>query len=117
MALPELTRRQLERQLSEFCDKRVPAFARHQVRLEYEIRGNSATIVERRVPYRPISPDEPWTRLAVAQLRFDTAQRNWTLYWRDRDERWHLYELIDPSPTISELLNEIERDPTAIFWG
>lgn len=117
MALPELTRRQLERELSDFCDKRVPAFARHQVRLEYEIRGNAATIVERRAPWRRISPDEPWTRLAVARLRFDTAQGNWTLYWRDRNERWHLYQLIEPSSTISELLREIERDPTAIFWG
>lgn len=117
MALPELTRRQVERELSEFCDIRVPASARDQVRLEYEIRGDSATIVERRVPWRRLSPDEPWTRLAIAQLRFDTAERTWTLYWRDRNERWHPYELIEPSPTISDLLIEIERDPTAIFWG
>lgn len=117
MALPELTRRQVERELADFCEKRMPVHVRDQVRLEYEIRGNAATIVECRVPWRPKSSDEPWTRLAVAKLRFDPSQLKWTLHWRDRNERWHVYERIKPSPTISDLLREVDRDPTAIFWG
>ena len=50
MALPELVRRQVEKKLGDCCEKRVPASARDQVRLEYEIEGNAATIVERRIP-------------------------------------------------------------------
>ena len=29
----------------------------------------------------------------------------------------HRYDLIDPSPDITVLLHEIDRDPTCIFWG
>ena len=31
--------------------------------------------------------------------------------------RFHLYDRITPSPRIDDLLREIDRDPTAIFWG
>ena len=40
-----------------------------------------------------------------------------TLYWRDRNLRFHRYDQLEPSPDISDLLREIERDPIAIFWG
>jgi hypothetical protein len=39
--------------------------------MEFGIRGLSAMIVERRVPWRPTSPAEEWTRLHIAKFRFD----------------------------------------------
>jgi hypothetical protein len=39
------------------------------------------------------------------------------LYWRDRNLRFHIYDLLAPSPTIDDVLLEIDRDPTCIFWG
>ena len=36
---------------------------------------------------------------------------------RDRTLRFHRYDQIEPSPQIDDLLREIGRDPTAIFWG
>jgi hypothetical protein len=38
-------------------------------------------------------------------------------YWRDRNLRFHRYDQLDPSPRVQDLLNELDRDPTAIFWG
>jgi hypothetical protein len=40
-------------------------------------------------------------------------------YWpgRDRNLRFHLYDQLEPSPIIGDLLEEIDRDPIAIFWG
>ena len=49
-------------------------------------------------------------------MRYDVANNLWTLYWSDHNQRWHIYDFID-SGTISELLEEIELDRTAIFWG
>ena len=49
-------------------------------------------------------------------MRYDVANSLWTLYWSDRNARWHVFDLIDPG-SISELLEEIELDRTAIFWG
>jgi hypothetical protein len=39
------------------------------------------------------------------------------LYWRDRNLRFHIYDLLEPSNRVDDLLNEIDRDPTCIFWG
>lgn len=55
-------------------------------------------------------------RPETAQLRYDPASHDWTLYWADRNSRWHRYDDIDPG-TTDQLLNEINDDPTCIFWG
>jgi hypothetical protein len=41
----------------------------------------------------------------------------WSLFWRDRNVRFHAYDLVAPTVNIEELLGELDRDPTAIFWG
>ena len=69
LSWPVRTRAEL--QLRTYCDRRVPRHAVRQVRMEFEIRGMSAMIVERRVPWRPTSPAEEWTRLPIAKFRFD----------------------------------------------
>lgn len=99
-----------------FCEQRIPPHALHQVRLELVATRGSVTIVERRAPWREgIRPE--WTSHGVARLRYTAASSRWTLYWRDRNERWHVYDPIGPTPDIRALINEIDRDPTGIFWG
>jgi len=39
------------------------------------------------------------------------------VYWRDRNLRFHAYDRIRPSASINDLLTELDRDPTGIFWG
>jgi len=41
----------------------------------------------------------------------------WSLFWRDRNLRFHAYDLVAPTVSIEELLAALDRDPTAIFWG
>jgi hypothetical protein len=53
----------------------------------------------------------------VAQLRYDPGSGAWSLYWRDRNDRWHPYPYLAPNRDIGPLLGEIDRDPTCIFWG
>ncbi len=45
--------------------------------MEFEIRGNSVTIIERRPPWREDFGPE-WSRLTVAQLRYENE--GWALY-------------------------------------
>src|SRR3990170_448785 len=97
--MPELDLARIRR----FVDARVPARARHQVRLEVEVQGSAVTIVERRAPWRAdIGPE--WSRFPIARLRYSPTNAAWTLFWRDRNLRWNRYA-------------EIDADPTAIFWG
>src|SRR3954462_10293921 len=87
MALPELDVAQVQR----WCAARVPEHARHQVRVECEVTPRHLTIVERRVPWREeVGPD--WTSLPIARLRYTAVDKSWTLYWRDRNLRFHLYD-------------------------
>jgi hypothetical protein len=100
-----------------FCEARVPQEHRHELRLECSRRGNSITIVERRPPWNPELIGGDWTSMKVAQLRYEPSSRRWTLYCRDRNERWWPYDNIGPSQSVDPLLAEIEADPTGILWG
>ena len=111
MALPELDVARVQR----WCAARVPEHARHQVRVECELAARHLTVLERRAPWRAdLGPE--WSTLPVARLRYTAATQVWTLYWRDRDQRFHRYEHLVPSG-VDELLTELDQDPTGIFWG
>jgi hypothetical protein len=109
-AVPELDLARIH----QFCDGRVPAHLRDEARVEADVRGKSVTIFDCRSPWHPNLTH--WSRVPVAQLRYDPASHLWTLYWTDRNSRWHRYDDIDPG-TADELLDEINQDPTCIFWG
>ncbi|MEO7017756.1 MAG: DUF3024 domain-containing protein [Leifsonia sp.] len=50
-------------------------------------------------------------------MRYTRASGLWSLFWRDRNLRFHNYELMVPTARIEDVLVEVDRDPTAIFWG
>jgi hypothetical protein len=79
-------------------------------------RPRHLTIAERGAPRRQdLGPE--WTSFPIARLRYTAATKSWTLYWRDRNLRFHIYDLPAPSNRVDDLLNETDRDPTCIFWG
>jgi hypothetical protein len=94
----------------------VPEHARGQVRLECQVAPRHLTIVERRAPWREDFGPE-WISVPIARLRYTVADKSWTLSWRDHNLHFHLYDLLPPSNRIDDLLTEIDRDPTCIFWG
>ena len=100
--------------IRQYCGGRVPAHLRDEVRVEADVRGKSVTIFECRPPSQPTLTD--WFRVPVAQLRYNSDGHLWTLYWADRNSRWHRYDDIEPG-TSDELLNEIDEDPMCVFWG
>jgi hypothetical protein len=112
MALPELDVARVQR----WCAARVPEHTRHQVRVECQVAARHLTIVERRAPWREDFGPE-WTSFPIARLHYQAADKSWTLYWRDRNLRFHIYDLLPSSNRIDDLLTEIDRDPTCIFWG
>ncbi len=111
-SVPELDMARIRR----WCAARVPEPARHQVRLECEIGARDLTIVERRAPWRDDAGAD-WTSLPVARLRYAKTAKTWTLYWRDRNLKFHRYDQLPPSAHIDDLLAEIDRDPSGAFWS
>ena len=96
---------------------RIPPHARDQIRIEADLDDRSATIMECRPPWDPKRMGPDWTRSPVARLRYTRSRREWTLCWRDRNSKFHLYDLAPPTVGVGALLEEIDRDPTSIFWG
>jgi hypothetical protein len=102
--------------VQRWCRDRVPEHVRDEVRVEADVAERHLTIVECRPSWRPDMGAE-WTRFPIARLRYTKTTGVWSLYWRDRNLRFHAYDLISPTASIEELLAEVDRDPTAIFWG
>jgi hypothetical protein len=100
--------------IRRYCRTRVPARLRDQVRIEAQVRGSSVTVFDRRPPWHPDLTE--WSKVSVAQLRYSEGTHHWSLYWADRNGRWHRYPGLQPG-TVGEMLEEIEGDPTGIFWG
>ncbi len=55
--------------------------------------------------------------MKVAQLRYDEGRAAWSLFCSDSNGRWWEYDELGPTKEVGPLLNEIDADPTGIFWG
>lgn len=113
VALSEITRKQVERILTAYCSQRLPVYIHDEMRLGFGFRGNSVTLYEER---SALAKPGMWVKIPVAQFRFNHQDKKWTLYWPDRDSKWHKYEFIESSKRFETLLKEVREDPTGIFW-
>ncbi len=81
-----------------------------------DVDPRSITIIEARAPWREDFGPE-WSRMPIARLRYTQRTKLWTLYWVDRNGKFHNYDRIKPTLNVQTLLDEIDTDPTNIFWG
>ena len=94
----------------------LPPHARDLIRYEIDVSSRAITVLECRPPWSADS-DPEWTRFPICRFRYTKIRNEWSLYWRDRNLVFHLYDLVQPTPHIDELIEEVKRDPTCIFWG
>jgi hypothetical protein len=109
--IPDLDLRKIQR----YATRVVPPNIQDRMRMEVDVRGKTVTIVECRPPWREDFGPE-WTRKGIARMKFNSANNEWALYWSDRNSRWHLFDILPPG-SVDEVIDEIERDRTNIFWG
>jgi hypothetical protein len=114
MPLPPLVKQLIEKKLTAYCQRKIPAHLHNEIRLNFKFRGNTVTLYESRPAFR--MPDQ-WSEIPVAQFRYDPQDNLWTLYCADRNSRWHPDMEIDPVKDFDLLLQEVDRDPTGIYWG
>ena len=116
MALPELTQKLVESKLGDYCNNKIPAHVRHQLRLSFSLRGNTATVFEARAVY-----DQPgkWTKMPIAQFRLNVIDRLWRLYCANlkRQDGWLLYPDAEPMKDFGVLLTALDQDRSGVFWG
>jgi hypothetical protein len=54
--------------------------------------------------------------MPIAQLRYDGGGL-WSLYFGDCYGKWTSYFDLDPRQPIGLIINELDTDPTSVFWG
>ena len=93
----------------------MPPHVAGQLRYEFDTDRNAVTLFECR-PLLPDKPESDWLRQEFARLRF-TRLKGWQLYWADRNSDFHVYDGLEPGWDVRPLLDEIDEDPTCIFFG
>ncbi|MGQ0665577.1 MAG: DUF3024 domain-containing protein [Nitrospiraceae bacterium] len=114
MAFSELELKRIEQTVGEFCKKRSPPHLKDKLRLEYLVKGQDVVIFERRPRWD--NPKE-WIESPVAKLKFVRSANKWRLYWQRADLKWHEYPGPSSSDRINDLVQEIDADPLACFFG
>lgn len=110
MTLPESEQQRVEQLLGRLCQQRTVT---DQVTLRYNVRGNRVTLSES----RPLFIDPAiWNEIKVAQFEYTPESLRWTLYWYDRKDRRQTYPTGRNRDTLEKLIQEVEADPTGIFW-
>jgi hypothetical protein len=116
MAIDEFTKEVVTRKLDNFIDEKIPPHAREQVNLTYSFWKDSVILYElRKVPFPRGS--ESIVKHKVARMDFNKNTKGWTLFAYDRNEKSLWYPDLDNDVSFEAVLEEIDEDPTCIFWG
>lgn len=110
MALPETDLLRI----GKWCRNRVPEHLWDQLRVECEITDRHVTIYETRPPY---NGKGNWSVSPVARLRYTATNGQWSLYWRDRNLKFHEYKRTHPTENVQSLLDYLDSGADPIFWG
>lgn len=114
MALDELQKRRVKNMFEKFCSERIPMELQNQIKLEFSKRENYVTLFEKR---RYFKDPSQWTKSKIAQFRYNPDDKKWTLYWWRHTGKWYQYKEIKPQNDLQELVDEVDKDLTGIFWG
>lgn len=114
MAMNELTKKRVQLLLDNYCENKIPAHLRNQVKVSYEIRGNNVTLYEERPYYK----DPPkWRKSVVAQFRYNPEEKKWAIYWERHTGKWYKYEEAETSLNLEVLIKIMDEDKFGVFWG
>jgi hypothetical protein len=113
MAIPELEQERVCRALRRYCDK-VPFHIRDKLTKDFRFVRSDVELLERRPHYLG---KHRHVEYVVAKFRYSAKRGSWTLFWSDRNERWHSYDGFEDRRHFADLLREVDADPTCIFWG
>ena len=114
MAFGELDLKRIDKLVGGFCRRRTRPHLADQLRLAYEIDGQSVVLVEERPDWRDPSKR---MRSAVAKVRYVRTKGLWTLYWRRADLRWHAYRPAPPTTDLAALVEVVDHDEYGAFFG
>ena len=112
--LPELQQAQVRALFEPLCVPHPDPKIASKLRYGYRFDGPAVVYFES----RPDWTGRPgWLDHDIAKFRFTKRTGLWSLFCQFSDLKWHAYEPLPYSPSLAELVAEVERDPTCIFFG
>ena len=114
MAIPNEVKLVAESTLIAYVEQKIPSHIRNKLYLSYRFSNQSVILIENRPN---IFKRGEWTESAVAKFRFTIKTNTWSLYWADRNSKWHKYSYTEPTEDFDLLLQAVDEDRTGIFWG
>ncbi len=115
MALNDIERKQIEKAVGAFIEKRRPApYIRPRLDFGFRVSGQSVELFEIRPQWdRPsIKRESPF-----AKATFVRTQGTWKVYWKRADLKWHSYEPVPEVEVIEDFLAVVRKDEHACFFG
>lgn len=114
MPIPDPIRTAAEAHLDRYCIGLIPKHVQDKIRIGYVAKGIVITLFEQR-PY--FKNKAIWTKFDIVRTRNSKTDGTWTLHYRDRNNKCHVYDPLPPTADFGAVLWEIKADPTGIFWG
>jgi hypothetical protein len=115
MTLSELETKRCGKLVAAFIERRRPPLhIRSEVDLAFRMQDQSVEIFEVRPNWR----DK--TRLqehSIAKATYNKSKRNWKVFWRRADLKWHSYQPASEVTSIEDFLELIQKDEHGCFFG
>ena len=108
--IPDLDLARVQRWI-EGRNAEIPFDARDQIRFEIDLGDRTITVLECRPPWREDFGPE-WTRFPICRFRYTKVRKEWSLYWRDRNLKFHEYDLV--AGNDGEQLHTADRHEGAV---
>jgi hypothetical protein len=83
---------------------------------EASVSSHAVTILECRPPWHP-DDERDVVRREIGKVRYWKRHDCWSLYCVDGNGKFWLYGPLEDASDVNELLDEMDRDPTGIFFG
>ncbi|MGL1934525.1 MAG: DUF3024 domain-containing protein [Fibrobacterales bacterium] len=93
---------------------RPPPEVRKDLDIEVRTEGRSLVVYEIRPFFKTPTLK---TDLPVAKGTYIQTTKQWKIFWKMSDDRWHTYEPLSEVPTADAFFNAVVDDSHHCFWG
>ena len=115
MTLTEFETKRCEKLVAQFIERRrPPPHIRTELDLAFRINGQSVEIFEVR---RHWQDESKFLEHPLAKATYNKSKRNWKVFWRRADLKWHSYKPNPEVASIEDFLALIENDEHGCFFG
>ena len=115
MTLSEFETKRCEKLVAEFIERRRPPLhVRSAVDLAFRMQDQRVEIFEVRPNWRD---NTKLQEHSIAKATYNRSKRNWKVFWKRADLKWHSYQPAAEVASIEDFLAIVQKDEHGCFFG